>query len=225
MAAAAVVSRSSFLPPSFGTLWSRNPERPADGLDRTGRAANTDVNCIPSRGKSQFCLESAMSEGEGRASSESNHLARSSSSLEPRSWQCKSFSLSSAAATDHASIFNHFADGGAEFENLDSNIDGIERRNGGGVFNSFVVVGCRAFLHPSFHRISPSFCPIDSGHLTLSSSDSESRDRPTNDAAAAAALCSVGFAPKVIESCAANIQPQTIKCGGRSIYALPQSIK
>ena len=156
LAAAAVVSRSSFLPPSFGTLWSRNPERPADGLDRTGRAANTDVNCIPSRGKSQFCLESAMSEGEGRASSESNHLARSSSSLEQRSWQCKSFSLSSAAATDHASIFNHFADGGAEFENLDSNIDGIERRNGGGVFNSFVVVGCRAFLHPSFHRISPS---------------------------------------------------------------------
>ena len=60
----AVVSRSSFLPPSVHYGVETRSGRP---MDWTGRPANTDVNCIPSRGKSQFCLESAMSEGEGRA--------------------------------------------------------------------------------------------------------------------------------------------------------------
>ena len=157
-------------------------------------------------GKSQFCLESAMSELARErgpsSSSESNHPF-----VRARSWQCKSFSLSSTATTRVSSIISRRE---AEFENQ-FRILMAKRREGaggkeGGVFNSFVVVGCRAFLHPSIL-----LCPIDSGHLTLSSlpsPESESRDRPTNDAAAAAAAAGFGtridFPPKVIESCAAN---------------------
>ena len=109
LAAAAVVSRSSFLPPSLGTLWSRNPERPADGPDRTGRAANTDVNCIPSRGKSQFCLESAMSERESEAA-----LLPRAIIAGARSTQLAMQVIFVGRATDgdHASIFNHFAESG-----------------------------------------------------------------------------------------------------------------
>ena len=82
--------------------------------------------------------------------------------------------------------------------------------SGGGVFNSFVVVGCRAFLHPSFHRIFPSFLPsaplIPDISLSLPLTLKAVIDRQMMPPQSA--LCSVDFAPKVIESCAANIHPR-----------------
>lgn len=55
---------------------------------REGGTENTDVNCIPSRGKSQFCLESAMSEATNEAK-----FFQERAIIGARSWQCKSFSL------------------------------------------------------------------------------------------------------------------------------------
>ena len=93
-------------------------------MDWTGRAANTDVNCIPSRGKSQFCLESAMSEGEGRASSESNHLARSLVVLLGAAQLAMQVIFAVFGCCDRPREYLQSFRGGAEFENLDSSVEG-----------------------------------------------------------------------------------------------------
>ena len=199
-------ARPSSLPPSVHYGVETRSDRP---MDRTGRAANTDVNCIPSRGKSQFCLESAMSERGRRPRFFREQSSRSLARRPP--WS------DAAGNASHLRCLRLRR----PTTRVSSIISRPEERNSriwtrtsmelsGAMAAAFLIPlllsdVAHSSIHPSIESPLPSFCPIDSGHLTLSSSDSESRDRPTNDAAA---ICSVDFAPKVIESCAANIHPR-----------------
>ena len=84
-------------------------------------------------GKSQFCLESAMSELARErgpsSSSESNHPF-----VRARSWQCKSFSLSSTATTRVSSIISRRE---AEFENQFRILMAKRREGAGGTQRGF----------------------------------------------------------------------------------------